>query len=462
MHGTPDSLVMHETTPDAVTWRIGETNAPLPPLAPGAPLIGNAVQMGGDTVAFLAQTYQSLGPIFRVRALTRELTILGGRAANEFMARQGDDVLSGKVFFGGLNEELGSSLVFPALDGDVHSHYRKLFRPSYSREMVAPRFDELSALTRQRIHLWKVGEKIQVVPTMQQVITDQLGTALVGSASGANFEALRDTLRYLIMVKLMRSAPGWLLKLPMYTRQKHRSSEFMRQLLAQHRAAAVDEAAGDLIDNALRAVGHDGQPLNENDLNAIGFGAFFAGMDTAAHTTSFALYALLRHPDILERVRVEVDELFQKPAFTFQDLRHLKALHGAVVETMRLYPVAPIMPRHAVKTFEFGGYRVDAGASVMMVTALTHYLPEYFENPSQFTIDRPSPAMYTYAPFGLGAHTCMGAGLADVLITLSLATIFHTVDLALDPPDFQMKVIGVPVPNPGQNFHVRVLGLRHP
>lgn len=441
-------------------WQIGATNAPLPPLAKGRPLIGNAIEMGGDTVAFLAQTYQQLGPIFRVRALTRELTILGGRDANEFMARQGDEALSGREFFGGLNEELGSSLVFPALDGDVHSHYRKLFRPSYSREMIAPRFVELSALTRQRIRSWQAGERIQVVPTMQKVITDQLGTALVGQASGENFEALRDTLRYLIMVKLMKSAPGFILRLPMYTRQKQRSLEFMRQLLVQHRGMTVDAEAGDLIDNALKAIGHDGRPLNENDLNAIGFGAFFAGMDTAAHTTSFALYALLRHPELLERVRVEVDELFQKPDFTFQDLRHLKALHGAVVETMRLYPVAPIMPRHAVKTFEFGGHRVEAGTSVMMVTALTHYLPEHFEKPLEFNIDRPAPAPYTYAPFGLGAHTCMGAGLADVLITLSLATIFHTVDLALDPPDFDMKVIGVSVPNPGQNFYIRVVGLR--
>lgn len=444
-----------------VRWRIGETNAPLPPLSRGAPIIGNAVQMGGDTVAFLASVYQKLGPVFRVRALTRELTILGGRAANEFMAREGDQVLSGKIFFGGLNEELGSSLVFPALDGDIHNYYRKLFRPSYSREVVASRFDELSALTQKRIRSWQVGEKIRVVPTMQQVITDQLGIALVGAASGQHFEALRDTLRYLIMVKLMQSAPGWTLKLPMYTHQKREASAFVKQLLIQHRAAAADEAAGDLIDDALKAIGHDGKPLNENDLNAIGFGAFFAGMDTAAHTTSFALYALLRHPDILRQVQSEVDDLFARPSFSVQDLRHLKTLHGAVIETLRLYPVAPIMPRHAVQTFEFNGYRVEKGSNVMMTTALTHYLPEHFENPSRFIINRPTPEMYTYAPFGLGAHTCMGAGLADVLITLSLATIFHTVDLTLDPADFNMKVIGVPVPNPGQNFFVRVNGLRH-
>jgi cytochrome P450 len=261
------------------------------------------------------------------------------------------------------------------------------------------------------------------------------------------------------MTKIMRSAPNWLLKLPMYRRAKAQSLAFMRHLLETHRQAAVDAAAGDLIDAALQGIGHDGQPLTAGDLNAIGFGAFFAGMDTASHTTSFALYALLRHPTVLQRVIAEVDELFQGD-FGVQDLRRLKALHGAVVETLRLYPVAPIMPRHAITPFEFGGYRVEAGTSVMMVTALSHYLPECFPEPRTFNIDRGAPPQFAYAPFGMGAHTCMGAGLADVLITLSLATIFHTVELALEPPNFEMKIVGVPVPNPGQNFYVRVVRLR--
>lgn len=441
-------------------WKIGETNAPLPPLARGLPLLGNAIEMGGDTIAFFAKTYQELGPVFRVRALTREFVVLGGAAANEFMAQAGDQVLSGAKFFGGLNEELGSSIVFPALDGDIHNYYRKLFRPSYSREMITPRFWELVELTRKRIKTWSAGEKIRVVPMMQEIITDQLGIALTGMVSGENFEDLRNTLKWLIMAKLMKSAPGWTLKLPGYKRSKAQSVAFMKHILATHKALEPGQRVGDLIDNALAAVGHDGKPLTEGDLNAIGFGAFFVGMDTAAHTTSFTLYLLLKHPEILKRVIAETEVLFSRESFTFQDLRHLKALHGAVVESMRMYPVAPIMPRHASQTFEFAGHRIEKGASVMMATALTHYLQEHFPNPDVFDIDRKTPAPFTYAPFGLGAHTCMGAGLADVLITLTLATICNQVDLSITPNDFAMKVIGVPVPNPGQNFFVKVNSLR--
>lgn len=444
------------------SWVIGETSAPLPPLAPGRPILGNAIEMGGDTVAFLAKMYQQLGPIFRVKALTREIVILGGVTANQFMNRVGDSVLTGGEFFGGLNEELNSTLVFPALDGEEHRYYRKLFRTSYSRDKITPRFDELVNMTRQRIRTWQPGQRIRVVPSMQEIITDQLGYSLSGTVSGEYFNDLRGTLATLITTKLMRSMPEILLKLPRYKRKRQRAQELMRQIRAAHEGIhARDGESGDLIDTALHATGYDGKPLNENDLDAIGFGAFFAGMDTASHTSSFTLYLLLKHPEIIARVVEEVDDLFKRDSFTFLDLRHLDTLHRSIIESMRLYPVAPIMPRHASQTFEFEGYRVEKGASVMVVTGLTHYLPDIFPDPLTFNIDRPSPKPFTFAPFGQGAHTCMGAGLADVLITLTLATLFHQLEFELDPADFQMKVIGVPVPNPGQNFYVKVKGYRN-
>src|SRR5258706_944372 len=367
-------------TQPAVTWKSEPTDAPLPPLAPGKLVLGNAIEMGGDQMAFLVKMYRQLGPIFRIRALTREFTVLCGLQANQFMAKAGDDHLSGSEVFGGLNKELKSNIVFPALDGDTHSYYRRLFRPSYSREAVAGQYGALIDVTQQRARSWQVGERIRMVPTMQQVITDQLGVALAGIISGEYFEDLRNVLRTLIMVKLMKSAPEFVLKMPAYKRQKARAVEFMRGILEQHRNTPEDQRRGDLIDHTLSALAIDGLPFSEDELQAIGFGAFFVGMDTAAHTTSFALYALLKHPQLLERVRAEVAEVWGRGTPAPQDLRNMKALHGAVVETMRLWPVAPIMPRNATRTFEFGGYRVDKGTSVMMVPALTHYLEEYFPN----------------------------------------------------------------------------------
>ena len=50
-------------------WKSGHSNAPLPPLAPGLPVLGSALEMNKDVLGFLVRTHRQLGPIFRVRVL---------------------------------------------------------------------------------------------------------------------------------------------------------------------------------------------------------------------------------------------------------------------------------------------------------------------------------------------------------------------------------------------------------
>jgi hypothetical protein len=50
----------------------------LPPLARGLPLLGNALDMQRDLIAFLVEQYKQSGPVFRVRALNQEFVVLAG------------------------------------------------------------------------------------------------------------------------------------------------------------------------------------------------------------------------------------------------------------------------------------------------------------------------------------------------------------------------------------------------
>ena len=44
-----------------------------PPLAPGLPVLGNALSMRIDPLAYLLGLYREYGPVFRVRMLGRKL-----------------------------------------------------------------------------------------------------------------------------------------------------------------------------------------------------------------------------------------------------------------------------------------------------------------------------------------------------------------------------------------------------
>ena len=91
-----------------------------------------------------------------------------------------------------------------------------------------------------------------------------------------------------------------------------------------------------------------------------------------------------------------------------------------------------------------------------------HHLPQYFPEPERFDIERYTPERRehrqpgVFVPFGAGSHVCLGAGFAEVAIAATMATIVREVELALDPPDYILKISPVPTPSPDDRFRFRV------
>ena len=52
-------------------------------------------------------------------------------------------------------------------------------------------------------------------------------------------------------------------------------------------------------------------------------------------------------------MRAEADELFAKGDITAANLRGIPAIRGALMETMRLYPIAVAQMRTATRDFRF-------------------------------------------------------------------------------------------------------------
>ena len=435
------------------------------PIARGLPLVGNALSMARDIRDFLTAQYLALGPVFRVRMLHRRFTVLAGVEANRFMIRDGIRHLRTFEFWAGFNARFGAGRSLVSSDGPEHAALRRMMRRGYSRQYATDRVAGLVDVARREIADWPLETPHAVREALQRIATDQVGTLVGGVSPLPYFDDVVYFFRALVGNQVIPNPAVWSRR---FRRAAKRVHELYLKVMAEHtgdkrRRNAED---GDLIDDFLDVHESDPQFLPEADLKIAALGPFVAALDTVPSTCSFMLYALLKHPQVLAQVQSEADGLFADGGPTLEGLREMDATHRAAMETMRMYPVAPLLFRTVTNTFELGGYRIPAGEDVIIATTVPHYLPECFPEPERFDIDRYTPERAehrrpeVYAPFGLGAHRCLGNGFAEVQIAVTMATLLHEVELALAPADYTLKTTQVPLPSPDKSFKVRVVRRR--
>ena len=426
--------------------------------------------MAGDVGAFFTQQYLRLGPVFRVHALGRRFTVLAGPEANLFVTRNGRLHLRSREFWMDFDRELGAARSMLSMDGAEHARMRKAQKTGYSRSFIHEHLDDVIGITRREVAAWPLDEPVPALYALQRIITDQLGTLAAGMSPRDYLDDMIVFVRTLLAARVTRQRPALLMRTPRFRRARQRVEELYSTVRAmhdpEHRPDANADGETDLVDDLLALHHADPQFLPETDLMPAVLGPFIAGLDTVGSTCGFMLYALLKHPDLLERMTAEVDASFVGGTLTTDALRHLDVTHRVGLETLRMYPIAPAITRTVSNTFEFAGYTIPAGERVIIATTVPHHLEEYFPEPGRFDIDRYGPARQehqqpgVFAPFGAGPHVCLGAGFAEVAISATMATIVHEVDLALDPPDYVLKISPTPAPSPDDRFRFRVVRRR--
>ena len=436
----------------------------------GLPIVGNALQMAKDPGRFFYECYRKYGPVFRLKIMSNVYTVLAGTEAATFMGtREGRDSLRSKEFWQGLVDEWGAKRTLTGEDGETHQKLRAVMKHGYSKESMRGRYNELIEITDSVVARdWPVGKSVPVVQNMQYIVTEQLGAMLTGTSPREYVTDIRTTILYILNILVTRQRPRFLLKDPRYKHAKERVAELGRRMIAEYNATkdSRDPTRRNLVDDVMEAHARDPDLIPASDLILSLTGPFVAGLDTVANTLGAFVYAVLKHPEVLERVRHEADALFAKGNIDEPDLRNLPSIDGAIMEVMRMYPIAVAQMRTATRDFAFLGHQIREGELLYVATAVPHYMEEYYPNPEKFDIyryERPRAEHLkpgVYSPYGRGTHTCLGKTLAEVQMAFTMARLFYLLDLELESPDYVLQTKVLPTPGPSMKFKVRVKGLR--
>ncbi|KAL4447666.1 hypothetical protein ABPG75_004885 [Micractinium tetrahymenae] len=174
-----------------------------------------------------------------------------------------------------------------------------------------------------------------------------------------------------------------------------------------------------------------------------------AGHETTAAVLTWTFHCITDRPDVVARLREEVDAVLGDRKPTFEQVRELRYCTRVINEAMRLYPQPPVLIRRALADDVLGGYNVPKGSDIFISTWNLHRSPELWDepevfNPDRFPVDAPTPNETThdfkYLPFGGGRRKCIGDQFALFEAVTALAMLIRRFDFerAPDAPPVEM------------------------
>lgn len=419
---------------------------PPPPSLPGVPLIGHLREFMRDPVALFVRGYRELGPIYSIRALHRGYVVMAGPEAMRFLAKHEREHFSMGPVYGDMVRLFHAKNSVISADGEQHAAMRKLFRPSMARSALEGRLDEFVEATRGRLRHFE-GQELDLLRVSRDLVFHQLATVMEmgGVDPSAYYEDIVRAFHTSLEVGVTRRWPRFVTWLPSYRRSRDRSLAFGQKLVDTLSGEGRGEGLYPAIATALE------KGLIEScDVPFLALIPLIAGLDTVASSTAFMLAAVFRDPALVQTLRGEVDAVADGP-FLRADLPRVAA---TTKEVVRRYPVTTVSIRHCTVPFEFEGHRVEAGTDVMFAISAQLFMEEFFSDPLRFDPERflgEGAALArgnAFTPFGVGAHACLGTGLAEAQLEATLATVLHECDVQLPrgnrPIDMQHDPFPIP------------------
>jgi cytochrome P450 len=419
---------------------------PLRPPGPSGPRFVQIAKAVRDPLAYLERLRDRYGDIAMIRKdKTYLLCSLDG--IKQVLQDHHPNFIKGPLYREGARPLMGDGL-FTA-DGEAWREQRRIAQPAFSRRL----HDDFAALINRELEVvrerWvakaRAGQPIDLHPEMvwaslrislRLVFGEDLGTR-ANELAAAFLKAQKEV--SLLRVFNPLSLPEWV-PTPSHLRfrdGKRILHEFVLSTIEKRRASR--ERGGDLLSLYLQAAeGEEGRlniPLLRDEIMTL----LATGHDVVCDAITWALYHLMKAPDVERRLTSVILQRLAGRAPTLADLGAMPYLGWVVNETMRINPPAWGMMREAVGPEILCGYPIAAGSRIIISPYVVHRSPKVWDRPLEFEPERFSPERmegkhrFAFFPFGAGPRQCIGMGVATIEAQLFLASFLSTFRFELEP-----------------------------
>lgn len=362
-----------------------------------------------------------------------------------------------------LKLSLGEGLL--TSEGALWQRQRKMTQPAFHSQQVGRFVRIMQEHTAAMLQLWEAraagGKSFDVVPELMRLTLNIVSHALFTTSLESDLDVIQQALTVGRDFSVKRAwsvlhIPPWL---PTSANRKHGDSlasfhAVLDRMIAARRQSP--QGVNDLLTMLMEARDEEGKSMSDRQLRDEVATLLTAGHETTTLVLAWAIFLISTRPEVMQRMAAEVSFLHGR-APEYEDLSRLRYTRMVAEETMRLYPPVWILSRTVAADDVIGGYKISAGAELLIFPYVTHRHPRWWQDPDKFWPERFLPENSAgrprgaYLPFGAGPRTCIGLNFAmtEILVVLAMLLQRFQPQLAIDPAQVKMEPSVTLRPSPG-------------
>ncbi|MGW6696248.1 cytochrome P450 [Nocardia sp. NPDC055049] len=376
----------------------------------GVPVIGHAIPAMSDSLDFARRRFDKYGPVHWVGIAGRSVVMVAGPEATEEVLADRDKVYSaqrGYTFFIGPFFHGGILL----RDFEEHRYHRRILQQAFTRPRLVGYLDITSPAIARGMREWTPNRDFQLYPAAKHLLLSLSSEVFMGANLGSEAAGLERAFIDAVrggQALVRTNLPGGLWARGL--RGRAVLEDYCRRELPAKRAGNGE----DLFSVLCRTASEEGHTFTDQDIVDHLIFVLLGAHDTSTIAVSMMGYQLGLHPEWQDRLRSESQAL-GKESLDYADLDRLPTLELVFKEILRMYSPVGQQIRETVRDTAIQGQFVPADTLVMigsysaMRQARWWNDPDVFD-PERFTTERHEDKAhrYTWAPFGGGAHKCIG------------------------------------------------------
>lgn len=430
----------------------------------GIPWLGNALQL--DVPRFHQQLEQwclEFGPLFKLQIGSRRLLAVGDHQLIAAILR---DRPAGFKRTSRLEEiwlEMKLPLGVFGANGDVWQRQRRMVMAGFDPAHVKSYFPSLQAVAGRLVGRWQraalAGHDIDLQADLMRYTVD----TIAGLAFGAEVNTLEsdghviqqhlDKIFPALFKRILSPVATWRFFRSSADRQLERSiaevnaavAGFVQQARARMQAdPALRQHPRNLLEAMITAADLPESGIDDEQVAGNVLTMLLAGEDTTANTLAWMIHLLWLNPETLAHATEEVRRVVRDAASpTFDEMAQLNYVEACAHETMRLKPVAPILPLQAVHDVTVGDVRVPAGVIIQNIMRSDSVSDSHVPRAASFEPERwlagvdgvvgpgalANAAKRISMPFGAGPRICPGRYLALLEMKMAIAVLLGNFEI---------------------------------